>query len=57
MELFMLVGLIVIIAVVCSLLEVPEKFQKLLYVLCAVLVIVFIAGYFFGFPSHGVAIR
>lgn len=57
MELYALVGLIVIIAVVCSLLEVPERFQKLLYILCAVLVVVFVAGFFFGFPSHSVIVR
>lgn len=57
MELFALVGIIVVIAVVCGLLDIPDRFQKLLYVLCAVLVIIFVANYFFGFGGHGVVLK
>lgn len=55
MELWALVGAILIIALCCALFEIPDRFQKLLYILCAVLVIVFVAGYFFGLPgSHAI---
>lgn len=57
MELWALVGAILIIALCCALFEIPDRFQKLLYILCAVLVVIFVAGYFFGFPSHNIAIR
>lgn len=46
-----LIGLIVVIGVVCSLLEIPEKFQKLLYVLAAVLVVAVVLS-FFGLGDH-----
>ncbi len=53
MELYGLIGIIVIIAVVCSIFDVNEKFSKLLYILCGVLVVVFLLGVFgFSFGSH-----
>lgn len=57
MEFTYLIGLIVLIAVICALLPIPEKFQQLLYVICAVLVIVAVAGYFFGFSGGHALIR
>lgn len=57
MELWALVGAILIIALCCALFEIPDRFQKLLYILCAVLVVIFVAGYFFGLPAHNIAIR
>lgn len=58
MPLEYLVGLIIIIAIVCGLLPVPEKFQNLLYIICAILLIMAVAGYFLGFPSsHAVVVR
>lgn len=48
-----LVGLIIVIGVVCSLFEIPEKFQKLLYILCAVLVAAIVLSFFgVGFGGH-----
>lgn len=52
MELLALVGFILIIAVTCSLFDIDPLFKKLLYYLCAILVLVFIIGFFFGFPGH-----
>ncbi len=53
MEIYGLVGLIVVIGVVCALLEVPEKFQRLLYILGAVLVIVVVLSLFgIDFGGH-----
>ncbi len=53
MELYALIGLIVVIGVVCALLDIPEKFQKLLYILAALLVVAVVLGFFgFGFGGH-----
>ncbi len=54
MELLAVVGFVVVIAVICALFELPEKFQKLLYILCAVLVIGVVIAFFvslFGGPG------
>ncbi len=53
MELYALVGFIVVIAVVCTLFDIPEKFQKLLYVLGAILVLAVVLAFFgFSFGGH-----
>lgn len=53
MDLYALVGFIVVIAVVCTLFEIPEKFQKLLYILGAILVIAVVLSFFgVGFGNH-----
>lgn len=52
MDIIVLIGLIVVIAVVCSLLDIPEKFQKLLYIICAVLLIGVILSFFGIMPNH-----
>ena len=52
MDIVALIGLIVIIAVVCSLLDIPEKFQKLLYIICAVLLIGVILSFFGIMPNR-----
>lgn len=57
MDIYALVGFILVIAVVCSLFDINEKFLKLLYVLGAVLVVMVILGFFgFNFGGH-LAIR
>lgn len=53
-----LVGFIIIIAIVCALIPIPEKFQNLLYIICAILLIMAVASYFLGFPGgHAVVVR
>lgn len=43
---YALVALIIVIGVVCSLLEIPDRFQKLLYIVGAILVIVLVLSLF-----------
>lgn len=48
-----LIAAILIIGVICTLLSIPEKFQRLLYVIAVVLVIVLILQLFgFNFPGN-----
>lgn len=41
-----LVGFILIIGIMCALFDIPEKFQKLLYILAAVLVMIVVLSFF-----------
>ncbi len=57
MELSALVALIVVIAVICTLFDIPAQFQKLLYILCAVLVIAVVLSFFGVGIGNGHLIR
>ncbi len=53
MDIYALIGLILVMAVVCSLFEINDKFMKLLYVLGAVLVVIVVMGLFgISFGGH-----
>lgn len=52
MGIFSLVAAILIIAVICSLFDINEKFMKLLYVLGALLVVAVILSFFGIMPNH-----
>ncbi len=52
MDIYGLIGGILIIAVLCSLFDINEKFLKLLYVLGAVLVVAVILSFFGIMPNH-----
>jgi hypothetical protein len=45
-----------VIGVICALFDVPEKLQKLLYIICAILVIALVFA-LFGVGFSGLALR
>lgn len=52
MQIWELVIAIVVIAVICVLLDIPEKFQKLLYFLCAALTVIVVVELVAGLLGH-----
>ncbi len=57
MEIWQLVLGIVVIAVICVLFEIPEKFQKLLYFICATLTVVLVIEVISSLAGHPLLTR